>query len=46
MIGVINSAWKDEVVKRTSSAFEPSQDTGAGRFKEARTERRDESSAV
>jgi hypothetical protein len=34
MIGMINSARKDEVVERTSSAFEPSEDAAAGRLKE------------
>jgi hypothetical protein len=34
MIGMINSARKDEVVERPSSTFEPSEDTFAGRFKE------------
>jgi hypothetical protein len=34
MIGMINPARKDEVVERTSSAFEPSEDTAAGMFKE------------
>jgi hypothetical protein len=33
VIRTINSAWKDEVIKRAASAFEPSEDTGAGRFK-------------
>jgi hypothetical protein len=34
MIGMINPARKDEVVERISSAFKPSEDTAAGRFKE------------
>ncbi len=34
MIDMINPARKDEVDERTSSAFEPSEDAGAGRLKE------------
>ena len=34
MIGMINSARKDEVIERASSAFEPSEDAAAGRLKQ------------
>ena len=45
MIGMINSARKDEVVEHTSSAFEPCEDTPAGRVQGARTEPAGPSSA-
>ena len=34
MIGMIDPAWKDEVVERAAAAFEPCQDTAASGFEE------------
>ena len=34
MIGMINPAWKDEVVEGAAAAFEPSQNTAASGLKE------------
>ena len=34
MIGMIDPAWKDEVVERAAAAFEPCQNTGASGFEE------------
>ena len=34
MIGMIDPAWKDEVVERAAAAFKPRQNTAASRFEE------------
>ena len=34
MIGMIDTAWKDEVVERAAAAFEPCQNTAASGFEE------------
>jgi hypothetical protein len=45
VIGMINTARKDEVVERAASAFEPSEDAAAGQAQGARIARADLSSA-
>ena len=39
MVGMINSARKDKVFERASSALEPSEDAAAGRFDELKLNR-------
>ena len=39
MIGVIDTAREDELVKRTASAFEPGQNAAAGGFEELKLNR-------
>ena len=34
MVGVIDSAWKDELIQRAASVFEPGQNAAAGGLEE------------
>lgn len=34
MISVIDPAWKDELIQRAASVFEPGENAAAGRFEE------------
>ena len=39
MVGVIDPAWKSELVNRSASAFEPGQNAAAGGFEELKLNR-------